>query len=376
MSAHRTQRRTGYSRQQIAFTLVELLVVCAIIGVLIALILPAVQSARESARCATCASHLSQLIIGIHQYEQAHLVYPPGTLAKKSPIDNLPNDNHLDWIAHILPYRDQQVLYKAIDQSVSVYDEKNAEARAHGPKMVSCPSSSFPSIGYSDYAAAHHDQEAAIDDQNNGVFFLNSKLGYDDIEDGASTTLFLGEKMTDAYDLGWLSGTRATLRTGGAVVNWLSYRDGLPRPGKSGFGDPAAVTPESKPTEFVPPKIEEPIAEPGDLPFIPGEPPGPGVPYPAPGPPSPLPPAPPLYGPYDSPGYDPYGPPTPAQPLKPKPLPPLNDPQYVGGFASAHPQGMNVAFGDGSVRFLSSTVSHPMFQSLIHRKDGKLAQVP
>jgi hypothetical protein len=77
---------------------------------------------------------------------------------------------------------------------VSVYDAKSAAARAHGPKMVSCPSSSFPNIGYSDFAAAHHDQEAAIDEKNNGVFFLNSKLGYDDLDDGASTTLFLGEK--------------------------------------------------------------------------------------------------------------------------------------------------------------------------------------
>jgi prepilin-type N-terminal cleavage/methylation domain-containing protein/prepilin-type processing-associated H-X9-DG protein len=354
-----------------AFTLVELLVVCAIIGVLIAMILPAVQSARESARRATCASHLSQLIVGIHQYEQAQLLYPPGTLAEKSPIDNLPNDNHLNWIAHILPYRDQQVLYKTIDQSVSVYDAKNAAARAHGPKMVSCPSSSFPNIGYSDFAAAHHDQEAAIDEQNNGVFFLNSKLGYDDLDDGASTTLFLGEKRTDAYDLGWLSGTRATLRNGGAVVNWLNYRDGLPRPGKSGFGNPAEVTPETKPTEFVPPKVEEPLPEPGDFPPGPGPPPGPYFPEPSTPPPGPYDPA---YGPGPAgPGFDE---PPPPKPTPPKPLPPFNDPKYVGGFASAHPQGMNAAFGDGSVRFLSSTVSHQMLQTLIHRKDGKLAQVP
>lgn len=344
-----------------AFTLVELLVVCAIIGVLIALILPAVQSAREAARRATCASHLSQLIIGIHQYEQAHLLYPPGTLAEKSPIDNLPNGNHLNWIAHILPYRDQQVLYKTIDLSVSVYDEKNKTARANPPKLVSCPSSSFSNQGYSDFAAAHHDVEAAIDEQNSGVFFLNSKLGYDDLEDGASTTLFLGEKMTDAYDLGWLSGTRATLRNGGALVNWLKYSDGLPRPGKDGFGNPAEVTPETKPTKFVPPQIAEPETMPADE--FGAMPPG--------LPPSVVPPP----GPYD-PNMAPGTPPPPPQPLPPKVLPPFNDPQYVGGFSSAHPQGMNAAFGDGSVRFLSSTVSQGMLQSLIHRKDGKLAQAP
>jgi prepilin-type processing-associated H-X9-DG protein len=55
---------------------------------------------------------------------------------------------------------------------------------------------------------------------------------------------------------------------------------------------------------------------------------------------------------------------------------PLNDPKYVGGFGSAHPQGMNAAFGDGSVRFLSTSVSLPMLQALINRQDGQLTQQP
>lgn len=364
------------------FTLVELLVTIAIIGVIVALILPAVQSARESARRATCASHLTQLIIGIHQYEQSQLVYPPGTLNDKSPIDNLPNGNHLTWIAHVLPYRDQQIVYKNIDQSVSVYDAKNATARSHPPKFVSCPSSPTAFNGYSDFAAAHHDQESPIDEKNNGVFFLNSKLGYDDLEDGASATLFLGEKMTDAFDLGWLSGTRATLRNGGTVINYLKYNDGLPRPGMTGFPSPEAVTPETKPTPFDPPPrpviVDEPeFPRPGAGPGPPPLPGGPAVPpdgQPEGAVPPPLPtPLPP--GPYDPaggyPGWEP-----PPKPIPPKPLPPLNNPQYVGGFASSHPVGMNAAFGDGSVRFISESMPQPMFQALINRKDGKLAQAP
>jgi len=347
-----------------AFTLVELLVTIAIIGVMVALMLPAVQSARESARRATCASHLSQLIVGIHQYEQAQLVYPPGTLAETSPVQNLPNDNHLNWIAHVLPYREQQVLYQHIDQTVSVYDEKNTQARANGPKIVVCPSSASPGTVCSDFAAAHHEQEQPISEQNNGVFFLNSKLTYDELEDGASTTLFLGEKITDSFDLGWLSGTPATLRNGGAPVSFLTYRDGLPRPGHAGFPSPETITPKTEPESFqrlepladAPPYESDAPGAPGDEPLDPNLPP-------------PLPPGP--RGPWDSAWrQQPYVP-----PLPPKPMP-LNDPKYVGGFGSNHPQGMNAAFGDGSVRFLSSSVPQSMLQALIHRKDGKLTQQP
>ena len=350
------------SSRQRGFTLVELLVVIAIIGVMVAALLPAVQAARESARRATCASHLSQLAIGLHQYEQSQLVYPPGTLAKASPVVNLPNDNHLSWVAHLLPYREQQNVYKLIDQSVTVYDAKNAQARENGPKFLHCPSSAVQGSVYSDFAAAHHDQEQPIAADNNGVFFLNSKLSYDDLADGASATLFLGEKITDSFDLGWLSGTRATLRNGGVTVSYLNYRDGLPRPGNVGYRNPVEITPDSKPE-----KLER------DEPELTDEPADPSPPSTGPGSPGGAPPLPglPPGGP-----YDPYWQPAPySKPPPPRPMP-LNDPKYVGGFGSQHPQGMNAAFGDGSVRFLSSSVAHSLLQAFINRQDGLVAQQP
>ncbi|WP_254507000.1 DUF1559 family PulG-like putative transporter [Anatilimnocola floriformis] len=356
------------SSRRRGFTLVELLVVIAIIGLMVSIILPAVQAAREAARRATCASHLSQLAIGIHQYEQAQLVYPPGTLAAKSPVVNLPNDNHLTWIAHVLPYREQQNLYKQIDQAVSVYDAKNTVARENGPNLVRCPSSPRHGAVYSDFAAAHHDQEQPISETNNGVFYLNSKLTFDDLADGASATLFLGEKITDSFDLGWLSGTRATLRNGGVMMNYLNYHDGLPRPGNFGYPNPAEVTSETTPTPF---ERITPVVEEADFPeaaLPPDDAPEAAVPDPngVPVPPSPAP-----GGPYD-PHWQPQ---KRVKPPPPKPLP-LNDPKYVGGFGSTHPQGMNAAFGDGSVRFLSSTLTLPMLQALINRRDGQLAQQP
>ena len=71
------------NRRNAAFTLVELLVVIAIIGILVALLLPAVQAAREAARRMSCTNNLSQLAIAVQGYESAFRVYPPGTIAVK-----------------------------------------------------------------------------------------------------------------------------------------------------------------------------------------------------------------------------------------------------------------------------------------------------
>ena len=70
------------------FTLVELLVVIAIIGVLVALLLPAIQYAREAARRMSCANNLGQLIVAVNHYEMAHSFYPAGTIDAKGPILN------------------------------------------------------------------------------------------------------------------------------------------------------------------------------------------------------------------------------------------------------------------------------------------------
>jgi prepilin-type processing-associated H-X9-DG protein len=77
--------------------------------------------------------------------------------------------------------------------------------------ILHCPSAVSKDF-VSDYAAVHHDREAPIDITNNGVFFLNSRIRHEQVADGLSNTLFLGEKAADDNDLGWMSGTRATLR--------------------------------------------------------------------------------------------------------------------------------------------------------------------
>jgi prepilin-type N-terminal cleavage/methylation domain-containing protein len=103
------------------FTLVELLVVIAIIGVLVALLLPAVQAAREAARRQQCMSNLRQLGIGLANYESANGAYPPAMEFSSSvgnPQDPNPNTVGPNWAIRLLPYIEQQALFNQIDKTV------------------------------------------------------------------------------------------------------------------------------------------------------------------------------------------------------------------------------------------------------------------
>lgn len=222
----RTSRkhRSDRMRQQTAFTLVELLVVIAIIGILVGLLLPAVQAAREAARRMSCSNNLSQLGIALHNYEMAHRTLPPGTVDVQGPIVHLPVGFHHSWIVQILPMLDEAVAYKQLDHSQSIYAKRNFPVRAYNVGTLRCPSS--PAAGYaqSNYAGVHDSREVPIDVTNNGVLFLNSRVRFEDISDGVTHTLFVGEKFIDPTELGWSSGTRATLRNMGSPLNLNSAR--------------------------------------------------------------------------------------------------------------------------------------------------------
>lgn len=211
-----------------AFTLIELLVVIAIIAILIALLLPAVQQAREAARRTQCKNNLVQLGLALHNYEMAYEMLPPGCVNATGPITAEPTGYHMGWIVPLLPYLEQSGMYLKIDFSASVYAEQQAKIRDTNLSTLRCPSSAYPRqhvapdgtmTALSNYAGCHHDVEAPIAEDNNGVLFLNSSIRYEDIFDGSSNTIFVGEKRIYSDELGWLSGTRATLRNTGTLPN-------------------------------------------------------------------------------------------------------------------------------------------------------------
>ena len=123
-------KKTTAAGRRVAFTLVELLVVIAIIGLLIALLLPAVQGVREAARRAQCANHLKQVGLAVQNYHDAKRAFPPARVS---------GSGHATWAARILPYIEQSQIFELWDFEKS-YFLQTPEARQAQVSIYLCPS--------------------------------------------------------------------------------------------------------------------------------------------------------------------------------------------------------------------------------------------
>lgn len=196
-----------------AFTLVELLVVIAIIGILIAILLPAVQMARESARATQCKNNLKQLGLALHSYHDLLGQLPAGWVAD-SP-EGVPG---WGWTSALLPHIEQQPLHAKIQFDLAIEDPANQAARETLIRSLLCASDSmrpkvFP-IGTGGFPGDDVDEATPlfkvarssyignfgtfeIEDapsQGDGVFFHNSEIDLASVADGLSNTIFLGER--------------------------------------------------------------------------------------------------------------------------------------------------------------------------------------
>ena len=143
---------SGSSGKRYGMTMVELLVVVAIVGVLVSLLLPAVQSAREAARQVACKNNLRQIGLALHTYQDVHKSLPTGCVewrAWRAPQTN----RQIAWSALLLPFVEQQTLYATIDFSQPFDSARNAEAAKTRLSLYECPTADNRNLvrGQTDY---------------------------------------------------------------------------------------------------------------------------------------------------------------------------------------------------------------------------------
>src|SRR5205814_6520111 len=125
-------------RHRSAFTLIELLVVSAVIAVLLGLLFPAVQRAREAANRTGCTNNLHQIGIALHHYHDAYRTFPPGGV-EWSPPGNT-TKRQLAWCVFLLPYLEQENLYRSLTLTKPFDSPENAAGAAAVLAVCPCPS--------------------------------------------------------------------------------------------------------------------------------------------------------------------------------------------------------------------------------------------
>lgn len=251
-------RREQFVKQRHGFTLIELLVVIALVGILIALLLPSVQQAREAARRTQCVNNLKQLGIAIADYHSNHNVLPPASISDiraigertgvQFPDVNMNSTSGIAWGTMLLPHLEAENLYAQFNTSVEMWGPENTTAAQTSVSTFLCPSASGGSEGFfvekGDYSSggpmpfspkqtydirlAHshyvtnggvlepwgrtgagaldlNRPDPADGSRIDGPFYRNALVRMSDIVDGLAQTVFVGEMSSSMSDKTWVA---------------------------------------------------------------------------------------------------------------------------------------------------------------------------
>jgi prepilin-type N-terminal cleavage/methylation domain-containing protein/prepilin-type processing-associated H-X9-DG protein len=314
------------------FTLVELLVVIAIIGILVSLLLPAVQAAREAARRISCTNNLKQQSLALLNYESAFRVFAPSYLSNtKHPqrdATTFDGPSGFGWGALILPQLEQNAIYQQLRFDLACWHPTQQYASRLRIGVFLCPSASnnvgetevrnqagsiLATLGRSNYVANAGQEEPwgyTLEDYSSladGPMYRNSRVRVADVSDGLSNTVFLGEHSSILSSKTWVG-----------VV-------------------PGASVCTNNPARF-------PITECDHAAT--------------------------LVNVHSGPAADEINTVTGFAPIHP-PNSPLS---HVCQMYSEHVGGANVALGDGSVRFISGNIHQPTWAAMSSRGKGEVVQ--
>lgn len=318
-------------KKRYGFTLVELLVVIAIIGILVALLLPAVQMAREAARRMSCSNNLRQLGLATHNYHDTLGSFPPGYLAfGVSPMAPASDEDGsgFAWSAMLLPYLEQTTLHAAIVFERDCRDPLNLAVADTVLATYRCPSDPGDStfiatdgttdyaLGVSNYVGIMGYGSATMMPGNpagRGMFFRNSAMRLADVLDGSSNTIMIGER-TQLHRFNNVANSVAANST------WYAAVPGVVRP--AGMGGMMSSMTEAQPSLVL--------------------------------------------------GH--VGQPAMGMMMAMHHTP--NQTNHIVHFSSQHPGGINFVACDGSVHFLNETIDYETFRRLGVCDDGLPVHIP
>lgn len=208
-----------------AFTLVELLVVIAIIGILIGLLLPAVQTSREAARRLSCSNNAKQIALATHAYHDTH---------QALPMSSHWRDKYYSFFTAVLPHLDQAPMFATYDGDLKYNDPINRESISKRVPAYLCPTMALPravpTVECGEYRApssyfVSSGSESAWTSPQNGavVFHSDGPIRFRDIYDGTSNTFLLGEGDYGLENYRFRNGPCAGQLRGGATTWGIGY---------------------------------------------------------------------------------------------------------------------------------------------------------